>query len=73
MKAVILAAGLCKRIRQVTGSQPKCLLQVGGRAILDYQLESLFGAGINSVAIEVGYGERSNVTVRAREGYYAAK
>ncbi len=57
MKAVILAAGLCKRIRQVTGGRPKCLLQVGRRTILDYQLESLFKAGINSVAIVVGYGK----------------
>jgi choline kinase len=57
MKAVILAAGLCKRIRQVAGGRPKCLLQVGGQTILDYQLESLFEAGVNSVAIVVGYGK----------------
>jgi choline kinase len=58
MKAVILAAGLCKRIRQITGGRPKCLLQVGGQTILDYQLESLFRAGINSAAIVVGYGKK---------------
>lgn len=57
MKAVILAAGMCTRIRQATGGKPKCLLPVGEQAILDYQLDSLFKAGINAVAIVVGYGK----------------
>lgn len=54
MKAVILAAGLCSRIRAVTAS-PKCLLEFNGRAILDYQLASLNAAGVEEFAIVVGY------------------
>lgn len=57
MKAVILAAGLCSRIRQVTKGLPKCLLRFGDRTILDYQIDSLFDAGISSLAIVVGYGK----------------
>lgn len=55
MKAVILAAGRCTRIRAVTNGLPKCLLQFCGQAILDHQLDSLFGAGVEDIAIVVGY------------------
>lgn len=57
MKAVILAAGLSSRIRQVTNGLPKCLLRFGDRTILDYQLDSLFDAGITEAAVVVGYGK----------------
>lgn len=66
MKAVILAAGVGQRIRPVT-SLPKCLLPFGGGAILDWQIDSLFQAGITAVAIVVGYGEehiRSHMAYR---------
>lgn len=55
MKAVILAAGLGSRIRQVTNGLPKCLLPFGTQTILDFQLDSLFGAGIAEVAIVIGH------------------
>jgi choline kinase len=70
MKAVILAAGRCTRIRQVTKGLPKCLLRFGDRTILDYQIESLFDAGITSLAIVVGYGKEhimNHVANRHRE------
>ncbi len=57
MKAVILAAGLSSRIRSVTNGSPKCLLRFGDRTILDFQIESLFDAGIESLAIVTGYGQ----------------
>jgi L-glutamine-phosphate cytidylyltransferase len=55
MKAVILAAGQGTRIRSVHGEHPKCLIEVDGNTILDHQLEALSMAGINDVAIVVGY------------------
>jgi L-glutamine-phosphate cytidylyltransferase len=55
MKAVILAAGRGTRIRSVHGEHPKCLIEVDGNTILDHQLEALSMAGINDVAIVVGY------------------
>lgn len=57
MKAVILAAGFSSRLHDVTGGKPKCLLKFGDRTILDYQLDSLFQAGISSTAVVVGYGK----------------
>lgn len=55
MKAVILAAGQGTRIRSVHGEHPKCLIEVDDATILDHQLEALSKAGINDVAIVVGY------------------
>jgi len=55
MKAVILAAGQGTRIRSVHGEHPKCLIEVENSTILDHQLDALSIAGINDVAIVVGY------------------
>src|SRR5215470_11691345 len=55
MKAVILAAGQGTRIRAVHGERPKCLIQVDHKTILDHQIEGLFKAGVDEIAIVVGY------------------
>jgi choline kinase len=55
MKAVILAAGQGTRIRAVHGERPKCLIEVEDGTILDHQIEGLIAAGINEIAIVVGY------------------
>ena len=62
MKAVILAAGQGTRIRSVHGEHPKCLIQVDDSTILDRQLEALSKAGINEVAIVVGYEKEQIIT-----------
>jgi choline kinase len=55
MKAVILAAGQGTRIRSVHGEHPKCLIEVDNTTILDHQLDALSMAGIDDVAMVVGY------------------
>lgn len=55
MKAVILAAGRGSRIKDITCGSPKSLLRFGDRTILDLQLDSLFRAGLNDIAIVVGW------------------
>ena len=45
MKAVILAAGQGTRLRPLTDHTPKCLVQVLGRPLLSYSLESLDRVG----------------------------
>ena len=55
MKAVILAAGQGTRLRPLTDYLPKCLVQVHGKPLLQYQLESLELAGIRDCIIVVGY------------------
>jgi L-glutamine-phosphate cytidylyltransferase len=55
MKAVILAAGQGTRIRAVHGEHPKCLIEVHDKTILDHQIDGLLQAGIEKIAIVVGY------------------
>ncbi|KXA90589.1 hypothetical protein AKJ37_01390 [candidate division MSBL1 archaeon SCGC-AAA259I09] len=55
MKAVILAAGVGERMQPLTQTNPKPLLPVAGRPILDYVLDSLKGTNIRDVILVVGY------------------
>jgi len=55
MKAVILAAGQGTRLRPLTNHLPKCLVEVHGKPLLQYQLESLERVGIRDCVIVVGY------------------
>ena len=41
MKAFILAAGVSRRLYPHTYDLPKCLLDVGGKPIINYQLEAI--------------------------------
>lgn len=55
MKAVIVAAGECKRLRPLTEHLPKCLLPLGGRSLLEYALDALAKYGVKEIALVVGY------------------
>ena len=55
MQAVILAAGNGTRLRPLTDHLPKCLVEVGGQPILQYQLEALCEAGVRECIIVVGH------------------
>lgn len=56
MQVVILAGGMGTRLRSVTGSLPKPLVDVNGRPLLDYHLAHIAQAGIHDVLILAGYG-----------------
>jgi choline kinase len=55
MKGVILAAGTASRLRPLTNDKPKCLLPIGGEAILGRTLDNLSAAGIDEIVIVTGY------------------
>ena len=55
MKAIILAAGRGSRMRKLTDENPKCLVLLRGKSLLDWQLEALRGAGIKQISIVTGY------------------
>ena len=55
MQAVILAAGQGIRLRPLTDNCPKCLVEVGGKPILRYQLEALCAAGVRECIVVVGH------------------
>ena len=50
-KALVLAGGLGTRLRPLTDSVPKCLVDIGGRPLLDYWFDSLAQAGIRDVLV----------------------
>ncbi len=51
MRAMILAAGRGERMRPLTDATPKPLLQVGGRRLIEWHLQSLARAGFREVMI----------------------
>ncbi|MCA9321293.1 MAG: phosphocholine cytidylyltransferase family protein [Planctomycetes bacterium] len=56
MKAVILSAGQGKRLLPLTETTPKCALEVAGRPIVQWQVDTLLEAGIKDVMVVVGHG-----------------
>lgn len=55
MRAIILAAGLSKRLKEYTENTPKCLLDVSGREMLGRQLEILRENQVKDITIVVGF------------------
>ena len=53
--AMIMAAGLGKRMRPLTATRPKPLIEVNGKALLDHVLEKLRAAGVKRVVVNVHY------------------
>jgi MurNAc alpha-1-phosphate uridylyltransferase len=53
--AMIMAAGLGKRMRPLTATRPKPLIEVGGKALLDHVLERLRAAGVQRIVVNVHY------------------
>lgn len=62
MKAMILAAGLGKRMRPLTDTCPKPLLPVAGKPLIVHHLERLNQAGIKEVVINVSYRAEQIIT-----------
>lgn len=55
MRAIILAAGMGKRLGAYTRDATKCMVKVNDRALVDYALDAIAIAGITKVTIVVGY------------------
>jgi choline kinase len=54
-KVIVIAAGRGKRLGEHTEERPKCLVEVGGRSILDWQLRALRAVGVDDVVMIRGY------------------
>ena len=53
MKAMVLAAGLGTRLRPMTNTRPKALVEAGGRTLLEITLSRLKTFGVRDVIINV--------------------
>jgi MurNAc alpha-1-phosphate uridylyltransferase len=55
MKAMILAAGRGERMRPLSDTTPKPLLEAGGKALIVWQLERLVAAGFADIVVNVAH------------------
>jgi choline kinase len=54
MRGIILAAGKGSRLNGTIGDKPKCLLRVGGKTLVERQIEALQSVGIDDIVVVVG-------------------
>ena len=59
MTAILLAAGVGKRLLGHSRGRPKCLIEIGGKSLLWRLLESVAGAGVRDAVVVVGFGEEA--------------
>ena len=55
MDAILMAGGKGERLRPLTLDTPKPLLEIEGKAIIDYNIESLSACGIKRITVATGY------------------
>ena len=55
MNAIILAAGKGKRLSPLTNDKPKCLVELFGKPLLEWQIETFQNSGITDITIVSGY------------------
>ena len=66
--AMVLSAGLGKRMRPLTASQPKPLVRVAGKALIDHALDRLAEAGVAKAVVNVHYlADSLEAHVKARK------
>ncbi len=53
MKAMILAAGVGSRLGELGRKTPKCLVEAGGRMLLEYTMDTLKAAGVTTVVLNL--------------------
>ena len=53
--AIVLSAGQGRRLLPLTAEQPKCLIRIGDRTLLEWQVDALLEAGIREVVVISGY------------------
>ena len=69
MKAIILSAGQGSRLGHLTADRPKCLIDFGGRSLLDRQLDALAHNGIDEAVVVTGFrDEQVEAAIARRAG-----
>lgn len=74
MKAVVLAAGLGKRLASITVEKPKVLVRIGDQTLIERNIAKLRNLGFNQIALVIGYkGEMVKEVVGTTVAYYEQK
>lgn len=68
MKAIILSAGQGSRLGHLTIDRPKCLIEFGGRTLLDRQLDTLATNGVDEAVVVTGFHDDLVEAAIARRG-----
>jgi L-glutamine-phosphate cytidylyltransferase len=55
VKAIIVAAGMGSRMSHFTQEEPKCMLRINGKTILDRLIDNILNCGITDINVVVGY------------------
>lgn len=55
MQAIMLAAGMGRRMGKYTKHNTKCMLKVGGKTLLERTVDALIYAGVNKLVMVIGY------------------
>jgi N-acetyl-alpha-D-muramate 1-phosphate uridylyltransferase len=69
-RAIVLAAGLGTRMRPITDSMPKPLVEVGGTAMIDRALDALMAAGVEKAVVNVHHFADRMIAHLARRGAF---
>jgi choline kinase len=56
MTAIVLAAGVGRRLDDAYGGRPKCLIEIGGRSLLVRLVEGLEAVGVERIVVVAGFG-----------------
>src|SRR2546422_7766194 len=62
MKAVVLAAGEGARMGPFTASEPKVMIPVGNRPILEHVVRALVDEGVHDIVLVVGYRRERDIS-----------
>ena len=73
MKAIILAAGQGTRLRPLTNTIPKCLVELNGQSLLSHQVRVFKSLGLDDIHLVGGYRVsqivNQNITIHINEHY----
>ena len=68
MKAIILCAGQGRRLLPYTESTPKCMLSLGDKHFIEWQIDTLLSVGVEQIIAVIGYAA-PRVTTLLNERY----